>query len=178
MGSELNRFYCEARIAFMRISTRLAQWFVQVSMTSVAATFGFAAAAQNSAAPPAAMTADQDHQNMMDQLGIKALRPGPSGDEKAPNCANYDESRANPFPNLPNALTLNNGHKVTTAEMWWKQRRPEIVEDFEREVYGRVPQKTPRVTWEVIVTDREFVGFTPVVAKQLVGHVDNTSYPA
>ena len=30
---------------------------------------------------------------MMDQLGIKALRPGPSGNEKAPNHANYDESR-------------------------------------------------------------------------------------
>ena len=76
---------------------------------------------------------------MMDQLGIKALRPGPSGDEKAPNHANYDESLANPFPNLPDPLTLKNGQKVTTPDMWWKQRRPEIVEDFEREVYGRVP---------------------------------------
>ena len=53
---------------------------------------------------------------MMDQLGIKALRPGPSGDEKAPNHANYDESKANPYPNLPDPLTLNNGQKVTTAE--------------------------------------------------------------
>ena len=53
---------------------------------------------------------------MMDQLGIKALRPGPSGNEKAPNHANYDESIANPYPNLPDPLTLNNGQKVTTAE--------------------------------------------------------------
>ena len=42
---------------------------------------------------------------MMDQLGIKALRPGPSGNEKAPNHANYDESQANPFPNVPDPLT-------------------------------------------------------------------------
>ena len=75
---------------------------------------------------------------MMDQLGIKALRPGPSGNEKAPNHANYDESKANPFPDLPDALTLQSDKKVTTATEWWQERRPEIVEDFEREVLGRV----------------------------------------
>src|SRR5580704_15489066 len=63
-------------------------------------------------------TAD-DHQNMMEQLGIKALRPGPSGNEAAPNHANYDESTANPFPNLPDVLTLKNGKRVTTPAMWW-----------------------------------------------------------
>src|ERR1017187_1610802 len=42
---------------------------------------------------PCNWTAEQDHQNMMEQLGIKALRPGPSGNEAAPNHANYDESR-------------------------------------------------------------------------------------
>src|ERR1700722_9008394 len=89
--------------------------------------------------PPVAFTAQQDHDDMMKQLGIKTLRPGPSGDDKAPNHANYDEALANPYPDLPDALTLKNGRKVTTADMWWKQRRPEIVEDFEREVYGRVP---------------------------------------
>ena len=41
-------------------------------------------------------TAQQDHENMMQQLGIKKLRPGPSGNESAPNHANYDESLANP----------------------------------------------------------------------------------
>src|SRR5258708_782081 len=92
-------------------------------------------------------TAAEDHQNMMDQLGIKALRPGPSGNETAPNHANYDESLANPYPNLPDALTLENGHKVTSAEMWWKQRRPEIVADFDREVLGRVPRNVPNVAW-------------------------------
>src|SRR6059058_5469343 len=89
----------------------------------------------SSAPPPVTFTADQDHQNMMDQLGIKALRPGPSGNEKAPNHANYDESKANPFPDLPDALTLQSDKKVTTATEWWQERRPEIVEDFEREVF-------------------------------------------
>src|SRR5947209_9852492 len=72
-------------------------------------------------------TAADDHRNMMEQLGIKALRPGPSGNEKAPNHANYDESQANPYPNLPDVLTLKNGKKVTTPEAWWGGRRPEIV---------------------------------------------------
>src|SRR5579871_5644483 len=93
----------------------------------------------STSAQPGALTADEDRQKMMDQLGITALTPGASGDEKAPDHANYDESQANPYPNLPDPLTLKNGEKVTTPEMWWKRRRPEIVEDYEREVYGRVP---------------------------------------
>jgi hypothetical protein len=122
-------------------------------------------------------TAEQDHQNMLDQLGIKALRPGPSGNESAPNAANYDETKANPFPSLPEVLKLKNGQKVTTAEMWWKQRRPEIIEDFEREVLGRVPDKVPNVKWMVSSTADTMVGAYPAISKQLVGHVDNSSYP-
>src|SRR6202035_1085448 len=106
---------------------------------------------------PKNWTAAEDHQNMMEQLGIKALRPGPSGNESAPNHANYDESLANPFPQLPDVLTLKSGKKVTTAEMWRNQRRPEIVEDLEREVYGRVPKDTRKVTWTTTVTDKEMI---------------------
>ena len=133
--------------------------------------------------PPPAVTwtADQDHQNMMDQLGIKALRPGPSGNESDPNHANYDPDKANPYPNLPDVMTMKNGQKVTTADQWWKQRRPEIVEDMDREVYGRVPKNVPKVTWTVKVTDHERIGAFPntypVIAKHIVGHVDNSSYP-
>jgi hypothetical protein len=122
-------------------------------------------------------TAQQDHDNMMQQLGIKTLRPGPSGNESAPNHANYDEAQANPCPQLPDILTTNGGKKVTSPDMWWKQRRPEIVESFEREVYGRPPKQIPKVTWTVKIVDREFVGRSPVIAKQLVGHVDNSEYP-
>lgn len=113
----------------------------------------------------------------MDQLGIRKLRPGPSGNEAAPNHANYDESLANPYPVLPDVLTMKNGQKVTTADQWWNKRRPEIVEDMEREVYGRLPANIPAVQWTVKILDREFVGRTPVIAKQLIGHVDNSAYP-
>ncbi len=128
--------------------------------------------------PPATFTAEQDHQNMMEQLGIKTLRPGPSADAAAVNHANYDESLANPYPVLPDVLTLKNGKPVTTAGQWWTLRRPEIVEDMEREVYGRLPRDIPTVTWSVQSSERELVGRAAVIAKQLVGHVDNASYPA
>jgi len=127
--------------------------------------------------PIVTFTAQEDHQNMMDQLGIKSVRPGPSGNESAPNHANYDESKANPFPELPDVLTLNNGKKVASAKVWWEKRRPEIVEDFSREVYGREPAKTPKVTWAVVTSEREYVARTPVVVRKLAGHVDNSEYP-
>ena len=154
------------------LSTALAQ----ACLACVAA--GYGAAQTAPAAPSVTLTADQGHQNMMDQLGIKTLRPGPSGNEKAPNAANYDESKANPFPDLSDPLTLNDGQKVTTAETWWEKRRPELVELLSKYVYGRVPSELPKVTWTVTAVDREMIGFTPVVVKDLVGHVDNSSYPA
>ncbi len=115
---------------------------------------------------------------MMDQLGIKALRPGPSGNEANPNHANYDEAAANPYPNLPDVLTLRNGRKVTSQAMWWNQRRPEIVEDFERELLGRVPKNVPGVKWEVTKTAESTLGGRPVIGKQLLGHVVSASDPS
>jgi len=115
---------------------------------------------------------------MMAQLGITRLRPAPSGNESAPNHANYDEATANPYPDLPDPLRLKDGRRVTSAGMWFGERRAEIVEDFEREVIGRVPRNVPRVTWAVSNTARWTIASHPVVGKQLVGHVDNSSYPA
>ena len=127
--------------------------------------------------PLVTFTAEQDHDNMMKQLGITTVRPGPSGNESDPNHANYDESLANPCPQLPDILTTKNGKKVINPEMWWNQRRPEIVEEIEREMYGRLPKSIPQVEWTVEITDNEFIGWTPVVAKKLRGHVKNSEYP-
>jgi len=127
---------------------------------------------------PVQLTSQQDHQRTMDLLHIAALRGGADGSHPdAPNAANYDESKANPFPNLPDPLVMKNGKKVKTAKMWWSQRRSEIMEDFDRDIYGRVPKVTPKVDWEVKGTTQEMNGDVPVITKQLVGHVDNSSYP-
>jgi hypothetical protein len=128
---------------------------------------------------PVEMTAEQDHRLMMDKLGISAIRQGANGrDPDAPNAANYDESKANPYPLLPDPLKLANGTAVRTEKDWWKKRRPELVELFDREIYGRTPKHTPAVKWEVKSTGNEKVADRDVVVRKLLGHVDNSSYPA
>ncbi len=122
----------------------------------------------------------EDHADMMAQLGIRKLRPGRNGSNApgTPNQANYDQAKANPYPDYPDALTLKSGAKVTTPDMWWRERRPEIVEDFEREVVGRVPRDVPAVTWEVARTLETKLGGAPVRAREVLGRVDNSACPA
>jgi len=113
---------------------------------------------------------------MMDLLHIRSLCRGPDGDPKSPHAANTDESKV-PTYSLPDPLVLKSGRKVTTSDMWWKQRRPEIVEDFDREIYGRVPSNTPKVGWKIVSSTNETLFGVPVITQKLAGHVDNSSYP-
>jgi hypothetical protein len=117
-----------------------------------------------------------DHAQMMQQLGIKALRPGRNANESQPNAANYDEAQANPYPKLPELMTLESGARVATKAQW-ETRRKEIMEDFEREVVGRIPASVPKVTWTVAETVNTVIGSTPVLGRKLVGHVDNSAHP-
>lgn len=114
---------------------------------------------------------------MLEALKIDKLRPGANGmNPNAANAANYDESKVQSFT-LPDPLVCKDGSKVTSAEQWWKKRRPEIVEDFDREVYGRVPKDVPKVSWELVETTKEKNGEVAVVTKRLLGHVDNARCP-
>jgi protein-S-isoprenylcysteine O-methyltransferase Ste14 len=90
--------------------------------------------------------------------------------------SNYDLAKADRYP-LPDALTLRSGEKVTDADTWWKRRRPEILDDFLTEIYGRIPARTPKVTWEVAETDRDALDGKAML-KRIVGHIDNSGYPA
>jgi hypothetical protein len=122
---------------------------------------------------PSAQAGYDDHQNMMDQLGIKQLRPGANPN----NQSTFDEATANPYKDtMPDVLTMKDGAKVTSAAQWPK-RRAEIVEDFEREVYGRVPPNVPKVTWEVTETTDGNSAGVPTITRMLLGHVDNSAYP-
>jgi hypothetical protein len=120
---------------------------------------------------------EKEHQREMDLLGIKELRPGVDGDPKSPRAANYDESKADLYPDLPDPLLLENGQRVTTAKTWWSQRRPQIVALFDQDILGKMPAQLPRVTWEVVSTKQEKNGDVPVITKTLVGHVDNSADP-
>ncbi|MGD1084637.1 MAG: acetylxylan esterase, partial [Verrucomicrobiota bacterium] len=73
---------------------------------------------------------------------------------------------------VPDALVLKNGQRVQDADSWWKQRRPEILEDFYAEVYGRIPGNTPKITWEVTTRETDTVR-----TKTIIGHIDNSAYP-
>lgn len=113
-----------------------------------------------------------DHQNMMDQLGVKKLRRGADPN----NQDTFDEAKANPYPHtLPEVLRMRDGTKVTQPEQW-PARRAEIQEDFEREIYGRIPANVPMITWEVTSTSEGVHGGFPTVTKTLVGRVDNSGY--
>ncbi len=127
---------------------------------------------------PVQLTAAQDHQRMLDLLHVTELRPGVNGSGNGPLPVNYDESKANPWPNLPNPLVLDNGKPVKTAKLWWTQRRPQLIELFDNDVFGRVPANAPAVRWEVVSTTPGSDGGIPTITRKLIGHVDNSAYPA
>jgi hypothetical protein len=70
---------------------------------------------------------------------------------------NYDESKVGAYT-LPDPLKLANGQPVTTAEQWQKQRRPELLELFRANVYGRSPARVPETRFEVTKTDPKALG--------------------
>lgn len=128
---------------------------------------------RQSAASHEVLTNQQDRQRMMDELKITMFPSGPG----AYLASTYDENTANPYPTLPDPLLMNDGTRVTSAAQW-PARRAEIKELFDREVYGRRPVQTPSVKWAVASTTETTTGSTTMVTKQLVGRVDNSSYPA
>lgn len=119
-----------------------------------------------------------DYQQMLDQLGIKLSekRPGASGNPKDSNAANRFEEKVNQYK-LPDPLVLKNGKKITTASEWWNKRRPEIVADFDNEIYGRLPENIPAVKWEIISVKDTVIGNYKAKEKILKGVADNSSYP-
>ena len=127
--------------------------------------------------PPVQLTAEQDHQRLLALLHIASLRPGASGNPTAPDAAKYDEATANPYPVLPDPLTLTNGRKVTSAASWNNQRRPQLLDLFSDNVYGRVPPNVPAVTWHIASEDHETINNIPVLTQHLIGHADNSVYP-
>jgi hypothetical protein len=121
----------------------------------------------NGAEPPF-----DDHQHMMDQLGIKSLRPGANPND----LGTYDEANANQFrDSMPDALAMKDGTRVTRPEQW-PRRRAELVELFEREIYGRIPANVPEVKWEVIAETRGESRGISTIARELVGRVDDNGF--
>ncbi|HZL09758.1 MAG TPA: hypothetical protein VFC65_07155 [Prolixibacteraceae bacterium] len=88
---------------------------------------------------------------------------------------NFDENLAKDYT-LPDPLVLKNGKAVINAQIWWKQRRPEIVTDYETEIFGRVPKNTPKVTFDASNVDNTALDGT-AIKKTITGRIDNSAYP-
>ena len=114
-----------------------------------------------------------DYRNMMDQLGITKMRPGRDGRAQD----STDSAFVNRFKDsLPDLMTFTDGTKVKSPDQW-PRRRAEIVENFDREIFGRVPKNAPKVTWDITKTLEAESGGIPIVTKTLVGTVQNSNFP-
>jgi len=86
---------------------------------------------------------------------------------------NYSEAKANPFPRLPDPLRLDDGRRVSTEDMWWMERREEIINAFNREIFGEVPSNIPAIRWSVLRTQDTTIGNVAAVTKGLSGRLEN-----
>jgi hypothetical protein len=143
---------------------------------ALAGSVGIAADSASVAASPAAPAPDPSNPNFP-YIG----KSNPQGNavrlaKASGHISNYDESRIPPYT-LPDPLVLQNGKPVKDADTWFKQRRPEILELYESQIYGRVPKSAPKVTFEIAETDPNALNGLAVY-KHLVGHFgDNPDGP-
>lgn len=120
--------------------------------------------------------ANADRQAMLDRLGIAKIRAGADGfNPNAPNAANYDEARAG-TPELPDLMRSDDGRTVRNSKDW-DRRRKEIVELFDREIYGRVPLTAPKITWNLVREENSVEAGIPVTKRWMEGRADNAAWP-
>ena len=86
-------------------------------------------------------------------LTLQAQAPPPTP-KPAPNVVagipvNYDEAKVGTYT-LPDPLKLNDGKPVRDAKTWYSKRRPEIVEMFETQQYGKAPGRPPGESFEIV----------------------------
>lgn len=128
-------------------------------------------------AAPVALDRNEDNTRLKQLLGITQMRHGANPNSDDPAAApNYDEAKAHPYPNLPDALVFDDGSAVKSAADWGR-RRAELLTHFAGEVYGHIPAEVPAVEWVVKSESAEIKGGVNVVTKQLIGRVDNSGYP-
>lgn len=70
---------------------------------------------------------------------------------------NYDEAKVGDSK-LPDPLVCSDGSRVTNAETWFAKRRPEILESYRAEIFGRSPDAGTNVTFNVWETSTNALG--------------------
>ncbi len=61
---------------------------------------------------------------------------------------NYEEDSVGTYV-LPDLFTMKNGEKVKDAKTWMRKRRPEIVQLFEENQFGKMPPRPPEMHFDV-----------------------------
>jgi dipeptidyl aminopeptidase/acylaminoacyl peptidase len=84
--------------------------------------------------------------------------------------SNYDEARVGTFT-LPDPLKMANGKPVPDAAAWTKERRPELIAIYERDIWGRIPAGTPKVSWNAAPPEKT----NGTVVKRSVGTVGSAA---
>src|SRR5688500_16141871 len=90
---------------------------------------------------------------------------------KTGHVSNYDEAKVRPYT-LPDPLVRADGSPVRDRRAW-AARRAEILRLYETHIYGRVPRKTPKITWQVLEADGGARGGTAML-KRVAGTIGGT----
>lgn len=80
---------------------------------------------------------------------------------------NYYEEKV-PAYILPDLLTSVSGVKISSPELWETIRRPEIIELFRKNMFGRVPATPYRETFKIVSTDLNALENTSILKNILV----------
>ena len=90
---------------------------------------GLVAAAQQPTPPKPAQSGQGPSTNLGNDANGNPLRLA----VKTGHVSNYDEGKVKPY-SLPDPLVMTGGSPVRNAEMWFRERRPEILRSEERRV--------------------------------------------
>ncbi len=82
--------------------------------------------------------------------------------------SNYDEAKVGAYT-LPDPLVLASGERVTRAATWFNLRRPEILELYRENIFGRVPDSAPPVRFSEGATDPQALGGT-AIRQEIIAH--------
>jgi hypothetical protein len=76
-------------------------------------------------------------------------------------------------------LAMDDGTPVTTPDEWWNERRPEILEAAQDELYGHIPDRSlwPAITWQVGSPTSGIANDVAYVDRTVTGNIDTSSYP-
>jgi hypothetical protein len=157
--------------------------------------------------PPSDVTATQDRDQMMWQLGVSfpqlppkledPIRPANAWprDESAPEenwtdadgntitrsgfglWVNYDDDRAGDYSPI-DLLSMRDGTRISMSEDWWAKRRPEVFHDVQELMWGCMPDASVLpAVTWSVTTSHGDDESEPYVEKSITGSIDTSRYP-